>query len=217
MDGSPYPADVVDRLAADAVTVIARCPSPRSALLPLLHLVQAEDGYLTKAGIAFCANQLGLTDAEVAAVAIVLLDVPAHRDRPVPHRRAPTHCAPSWAATPSRGTGERPRRARRADHRRRTDHPEHIIECNAACDYAPVVMVNWEFFDNQTPSSARNSSTPSELARHPGRPGRAGVPFKETADPRRGRTADRRHQRAPVRRRWPDCGWPRRWAKGADA
>ncbi len=31
---------------------------------------------------------------------------------------------------------------------------EHI-ECNAACDYAPVVMVNWEFFDNQTPESAR--------------------------------------------------------------
>jgi NADH-quinone oxidoreductase subunit E len=32
---------------------------------------------------------------------------------------------------------------------------EHL-ECNAACDYAPVVMVNWEFFDNQTPQSARN-------------------------------------------------------------
>jgi NADH-quinone oxidoreductase subunit E len=30
---------------------------------------------------------------------------------------------------------------------------EHV-ECNAACDYAPVVMVNWEFFDNQTASSA---------------------------------------------------------------
>ena len=27
---------------------------------------------------------------------------------------------------------------------------EHV-ECNAACDYAPVVMVNWEFFDNMTP------------------------------------------------------------------
>jgi len=27
------------------------------------------------------------------------------------------------------------------------------IECNAACDYAPVVMANWEFFDNQTPAS----------------------------------------------------------------
>jgi NADH-quinone oxidoreductase subunit E len=31
---------------------------------------------------------------------------------------------------------------------------EHI-ECNAACDYAPVVMVNWEFYDGQTPQSAR--------------------------------------------------------------
>ena len=30
---------------------------------------------------------------------------------------------------------------------------EHV-ECNAACDYAPVVMVNWEFMDNQTPASA---------------------------------------------------------------
>ena len=30
---------------------------------------------------------------------------------------------------------------------------EHI-ECNAACDYAPVMMVNWEFMDNQTPESA---------------------------------------------------------------
>jgi len=32
---------------------------------------------------------------------------------------------------------------------------EHV-ECNAACDYAPVVMVNWEFFDNMTPDSARD-------------------------------------------------------------
>ena len=30
---------------------------------------------------------------------------------------------------------------------------EHV-ECNAACDFAPVLMVNWEFMDNQTPSSA---------------------------------------------------------------
>ena len=30
------------------------------------------------------------------------------------------------------------------------------MECNAACDYAPVVMVNWEFFDDMTPRSARD-------------------------------------------------------------
>ena len=32
---------------------------------------------------------------------------------------------------------------------------EHL-ECNAACDYAPVVMVNWEFHDDQTPATARD-------------------------------------------------------------
>jgi NADH-quinone oxidoreductase subunit E len=30
---------------------------------------------------------------------------------------------------------------------------EHL-ECNAACDYAPVMMVNWEFFDHATPENA---------------------------------------------------------------
>jgi NADH-quinone oxidoreductase subunit E len=64
-----YPADVTERLSVDAATIIARYPQSRSALLPLLHLVQAEDGYLTTAGIAFCAGKLGLTDAEVSAVA----------------------------------------------------------------------------------------------------------------------------------------------------
>jgi NADH-quinone oxidoreductase subunit E len=33
------------------------------------------------------------------------------------------------------------------------------VECNAACDYAPVVMVNWEFMDNQTPDSAVETVT----------------------------------------------------------
>src|SRR5215218_10649021 len=64
-----YPPETQARLAADATQIIARYPSPRSALLPLLHLVQSEDGCLTSAGIAFCAAQLGLTDAEVTAVA----------------------------------------------------------------------------------------------------------------------------------------------------
>ena len=28
--------------------IVARYPQPRSALLPLLHLVQSQDGYLTR-------------------------------------------------------------------------------------------------------------------------------------------------------------------------
>ena len=50
--------------------IIARYPQGRrSALLPMLHLVQSEEGYVTPDGIALCAEVLGLTKAEVGAVA----------------------------------------------------------------------------------------------------------------------------------------------------
>jgi NADH-quinone oxidoreductase subunit E len=150
-----YSADVTARLTADAEKVIAKYPQGRSALLPLLHLVQSEDGCLTSAGIAFCAAQLGLTDAEVTAVATFYSM----------YRRTPTGeylvgvCTNTLCAIMGGDAildalqdhlgvhaGETT-----ADGRVTLEH----VECNAACDYAPVVMVNWEFFDNQTPSSAR--------------------------------------------------------------
>ena len=58
---------------------------------------------------------------------------------------------------------------------------EHI-ECNAACDYAPVVMVNWEFFDNQTPASAKRLVDDLRAGR-PVEPTRGArlCTFKETA------------------------------------
>ena len=49
--------------------IIARYPQARSALLPMLHLVQAEEGYVSADGIALCAEELSITTAEVAAVA----------------------------------------------------------------------------------------------------------------------------------------------------
>ena len=62
------------RLTMDAQAIIGKYPQARSALLPLLHLVQAEDGYLTAAGIGFCADQLGLADAEgLVEVAVAVL------------------------------------------------------------------------------------------------------------------------------------------------
>src|SRR5258708_37655607 len=56
------------RLAERAAEIIARYPKPRSALLPLLHLVQATEGFVSAAGIEFCAAQLGLSEADVTAV-----------------------------------------------------------------------------------------------------------------------------------------------------
>ena len=41
------PRPTLPQLHADAAQIIARYPQPRSALLPLLHLVQSEEGYVT--------------------------------------------------------------------------------------------------------------------------------------------------------------------------
>lgn len=143
------------RLAADAATVIARYPEPRSALLPLLHLVQSEEGYVSPEGIELCAQWLDLTTAEVSAVATFYT---MYKRRPVGDYHVGV-CTNTLCAV----MGGDQIFAELKDHLgvgndEMTEDGkltlEHI-ECNAACDYAPVVMVNWEFFDNQTPESAR--------------------------------------------------------------
>ncbi len=53
---------------AKAEGLVDRYPVKRSALLPLLHLVQYQDGYVSADGVAECAELLDLTKAEVAAV-----------------------------------------------------------------------------------------------------------------------------------------------------
>ena len=60
--------EVRARLDADAGQIIARYPRSRSAMLPLLHLLQAEEGHISDDGIAWCADQLGLAESEVASV-----------------------------------------------------------------------------------------------------------------------------------------------------
>jgi NADH-quinone oxidoreductase subunit E len=143
-------------LAADAAEIIARYPRQRSALLPLLHLVQAEEGYVSADGMAFCAGQLGLSGAEVTAVVSFYT---MYKRRPVGAYHVGvctnTLCAvlggdAIYADLRSHlgTTGDEAT----ADGKVSLEH----IECNAACDYAPVVMVNWEFFDNMTPQSARD-------------------------------------------------------------
>ena len=66
-----YTDETYARLAGEAQQIIARYPSghARSALLPMLHLVQSEDGYVSADGIALCSDLLGITRAEVSAVA----------------------------------------------------------------------------------------------------------------------------------------------------
>jgi NADH-quinone oxidoreductase subunit E len=143
------------RLDPEAAEIIGRYPRSRSALLPLLHLVQAEEGYLSDDGIAFCARHLGLTEAEVTAVASFYTMYKRH---PVGEYHVGvctnTLCAIMGGDQILAGLHEH---LGVGDDEPTGDGKVSIehLECNAACDYAPVMLVNWEFFDNMTPASAR--------------------------------------------------------------
>ncbi|MDQ3973927.1 MAG: NAD(P)H-dependent oxidoreductase subunit E, partial [Actinomycetota bacterium] len=56
-------------LRTKAEELVDRYPVKRSALLPLLHLMHVEDGHVTDDAVRECAELLGLTKAEVYAVA----------------------------------------------------------------------------------------------------------------------------------------------------
>ena len=152
-DTGPFPDDVLVTLRADAAQIIDRYPQARSALLPLLHLVQSVDGYVSPRGIDLCADLLGLTGAEVAGVATFYTQFKRHPNGEYTVGVCTnTLCAimggdQIWDSVSEHlGIG----------HDETTPDAKitlERIECNAACDYAPVVMANWEFFDNQTPES----------------------------------------------------------------
>ena len=149
-------------------TIIARYPKSRSAIMPLLHYVQSIDGYVTRRGIETIAAILNLATAEVTAVSTFYTQ---YKSEPVGEYHVGvctnTLCAIMGGDVIYQSV---------CDHlgikKDQTTSDGKIslerIECNAACDYAPVVMVNWEFYDNQTPASvnelvdrARNGNPPA--------------------------------------------------------
>jgi NADH-quinone oxidoreductase subunit E len=158
LDRPGDPSVFGDKTRAEAAELIARYPEghQRSALLPLLHLVQSEQGHVTPDGIAFCADILGITKAQVVAVVTFY----------TMFKRKPTG---EYLVSVCRNTlcgmlgGDEIFTAlseqldvgpdeTTADGKITLEH----AECLAACDYAPIVTVNYEFFDNQTVGSARD-------------------------------------------------------------
>ncbi|WP_328381030.1 NADH-quinone oxidoreductase subunit NuoE [Micromonospora zamorensis] len=145
-----------DETRERAREIIARYPADRSrsALLPLLHLVQAEEGYVSPAGVTFCAEVLGLNKAQVGAVATFY----------TMYKRKPTGdflvsvCTNTMCNvlggqevydTLSEHLGVGHDEAT-ADGTITLEH----AECLAACDYGPVMTVNYDFFDGVDASTA---------------------------------------------------------------
>jgi NADH-quinone oxidoreductase subunit E len=150
----PVETTVDEKLYAELREVAARYPEARSGLLPMLHLVQSAHGRVTPEGIEACADILGISAADVSGVATFYT---MYKRRPVGDYHVGV-CTNTLCAV----MGGDAIFSRLKDHldvgNDETTEDGKItlehIECNAACDYAPVMTVNWEFMDNMTPASA---------------------------------------------------------------
>ena len=58
-----------DANVATAKEIIARYPLPKSALIPLLHLAQEQNGYITRESMVHLGELVGVTSAEVYGTA----------------------------------------------------------------------------------------------------------------------------------------------------
>ncbi len=137
-------------------SIIARYPRKRSAIMPLLHYVQSIEGFITNEGIELIGKKLELATAEVTAVSTFYTQ---YKSKPVGEYHVGictnTLCAVMGGDVIFDAVKEHlgiENNGVTSDGKVSVEH----IECNAACDYAPVVMVNWEFYDNQTVESAKN-------------------------------------------------------------
>ena len=137
-------------------SIIAKYPRSRSAIMPLLHFVQSIDGYVSDRGIETIAAKLNLETAEVTAVSTFYTQYLKH---PAGEYHVGvcinTLCAVMGGDAIYEAASEH---LGIKNHETTSDGKVSLerIECNAACDYAPVVMVNWEFYDNQNPQSVRD-------------------------------------------------------------
>ncbi len=126
--------------------LVALYPEPRSALIPILHVLQEQDGYLTEDGMAHVAELLGLAAAEVrgtasfydmfhfepvgkylVAVCTNIACMLQGAYRLLEHAEERLGVAPGGTTTDGLFTLE-------------------DAECLALCGNAPCVTVNWRFF-----------------------------------------------------------------------
>jgi NADH-quinone oxidoreductase subunit E len=136
--------------------IIARYPQKRSAVMPLLYLAVAEEGYLTNEGMEEVARWVDNTPAQVQAVATFY----------TMYKRRPTgkyliscctsiscmllggddvlHAVEDESGVPHGETG--------ADGLLSVEH----VECIGACGGAPAVQVNYELIEGVTPEKGRD-------------------------------------------------------------
>ena len=209
VDLSDQATNITDETIEEMRQLAARYPQARSALLPMLHLVQSVDGRVSPRGIEACAEVLGISAAQVSGVATFYT---MYKRRPAGKHHVGV-CVTALCAVMGGDALMEHVEDKLGIHPGETTADGtfslEAVECNAACDFAPVMMVNWEFMDNMDPEKADRLL--DDLA--------AGKPVESTVAPPSpaGRRPSGSSPASPtaVPTRAPPPAAPRWWASGS--
>lgn len=136
--------------------IISRYPQRRSAVMPLLYLAMAEEGHLSDQGMAEVADWVGITPAQVLAVASFYTMYKRERVG-----RYLISCCTSISCMLLGGDDV----LHAVEDESGVPHGEtdeaglisvEHVECIGACGGAPAVQVNYELIEGVTPERARD-------------------------------------------------------------
>lgn len=135
---------------AAAEQLLKRYPVPRAACIPILHLCQQQEGWVSPEAIAYVADRLGMTTSQVQGV--VTFYTSFHQEPVAPNviwvcrtlscdlrggKVIQEHLEKRLGCTPGQTSRDGKFTLKKA-------------ECLAACGQAPMIQVNGEFHENLT-------------------------------------------------------------------
>lgn len=143
---------LTDANVAIAYEIIGRYPRPKSALIPILHLAQEQDGYVAQDAMKHIADLVGVTSAEVFGTASFY---EMFKFEPV-GKYLLNICGTMSCAL--MGSEELMHHAeKRLGIKAGSTTPDGLItlehaECQAACTEAPCLQVNYRYRFKMTPA-----------------------------------------------------------------
>ena len=145
---------ITDDVKARMREIVARYPSPRSGMLPCLHLVQETEGYITPEGVAAVAEAVGTKQDEVESIVSFYS---MYHEQPVgKHVIKVCTSISCYLRGSDRLMAHLEQRLgiRKGETTPDGEFTLMPMECLAACGMAPVLQVNNEFVENVTLEAA---------------------------------------------------------------
>lgn len=138
--------------------VITHYPVKRSAVLPLLHLIQEDVGYISDDAMAWVAQKLELQPINVYEVVTFY---PMFRRKPIGRRHIRVCRTLSCALMGGYGTCNEFKKEFNTELNEVSPDGEvtvEFVECLASCGTAPVVMVDEKLYEKVDAAKAREIS-----------------------------------------------------------